>query len=284
MKKSKHAIIILLILLSFCWIVPERAQTNTKFHFVIIFPGGPSTGGPGNKMIRQFIDVLSKKTGISSAQMSGAYFNRISTADRYLQRNRNAFIMGSVGYYVSRKNRFNLEPLAALQVSGSQFEKYYIMTKKGRYASLQSLRGKVLSGNVLYEDARFIDKIIFENKIVSRNHFTLKPTSRPLRALRKVKQGKIDAVILNRMQYVSLKQFSWFKKLHVTYTSKAIPALGLMMRNTPTTNKVKNKILQSVTTMCNLSQGKKVCKSFGISGFKKTYAYRFSYLIRKYGK
>lgn len=74
------------------------------------------------------------------------------------------------------------------------------------------------------------------------------------------------------MQYNSLKRLSLFQKLSVVYKSPSLPALGLMMVNTPANAAVKPKIIAAITGMCSLQEGEKVCRNFGIQGFEKVTA------------
>jgi len=97
----------------------------------------------------------------------------------------------------------------------------------------------------------------------------LKPSSRPLSAVRKLTSGQVDAVLLNHMQYTSLKNLDVFSKIEVLYQSPQMPALGLMMANTKTNNAAKEKIVNAVTRMCNQADTKDACKNFGIDGFNK---------------
>jgi ABC-type amino acid transport substrate-binding protein len=253
-----------------------------KINFAVIFLGGPDTGAEGEKIINQFMASLTKLTTMKKDSLQGKYFNSIAEAKTYIQQNKNSYIMGSLGFYLANKKSMNLYPLAAVKIDGDDKEQYVLIVKKGSYQSLKQLKGKVLAGNVLYEDTKFINKIIFNNTIDISKHFQLKPSSRPLSAVRKLTSGQVDAVLLNHMQYNSLKNLDVFSKIEVLYQSSSMPALGLMMVNTKTNNAAKEKIVNAVTRMCNQADTKEACKNFGIDGFNKLEAETLKNEITKY--
>jgi hypothetical protein len=253
-----------------------------KINFAVIFLGGPDTGAEGEKIINQFMTSLTKLTAMKKDSLQGKYFNNITDAKSYIQQNKNSYIMGSIGFYLANKKAMNLLPLAVVKISGDDQEQFLLIVKKGSYKSLQQLKGKILAGNVIYEDTRFINTMIFDNKIDISKHFQLKPSSRPLSAVRKLTSGQVDAVLLNHMQYNSLKNLDVFSKIEVLYQSPKMPALGLMMTKTKSNAAVKDKIVNAVTRMCNQADTKEACKNFGIDGFDKLEVETLKNEITKY--
>jgi ABC-type phosphate/phosphonate transport system substrate-binding protein len=245
------------------------ALSAGKVSFADIYLGGPDPGTEGNKIITQFLAMLSKYSGIRQGTIQGQYFNNISSAKVYLRNNRDSFIIGSIGFFLANRKSMNLVPLATVKIHSNDKEQYYMLIKKGKYQTLKQMKGKIISGNVLYEDPKFINKMIFNNIINVQTFFTTKPTYRALSAVRKVDAGKYDAVLLNNMQYHSLKNLAVFKNLQVVHKSPQFPALGLMMVNTKRNQEVMGKIMKAVTEICYKEDGKSVCKNFAIGGFKK---------------
>ncbi len=239
-----------------------------KTSFALIFLGGPDTGAEGDKIINQFLSTLARLSNMGANSFQGKYFNSMTEAKAYITQNRNVYIMASIGFFLSNRNAMNLTPLALVKLQGNDREQFYLSVKKGAYKNLQQLKGKTLSGNVLYEDGKFINAMIFDNEIRIGDHFVLKPTNRPLSAIRKLTTGQFDAVLLNHMQYFSLKGLAIFQQIEVIHKSPKMPALGMMMTNTPQNRSTKNRILSAVTTMCNQADTKGVCKNFGIDGFE----------------
>src|SRR3990172_3002894 len=219
------------------------------------------------KIISQFINSLSKSTGLKKDTLQGKYFNNISDAKAYIQQHQNSYIMGSLGFFLANRKGMNLVPLAVVNLHGNDEERYYLVAEKSKYKSLSELKGKVLSGNILYEDKKFINRMIFNDTLDVSHYFKLKPTSRPLSAIRKLIRGDFDAVLLNSMQYNNLKKLSDFNKIQIIHESPKMPALGLMMINTAKDNSIKSRIVNAVTTMCSHNDTKEACMNFGIQGF-----------------
>jgi ABC-type phosphate/phosphonate transport system substrate-binding protein len=251
-------------------------------NFAVIFLGGPDTGAEGEKIITQFMSSLTKLTGMKKNSLGGKYFNNISDAKTYIQKNKNTYIMASIGFYLANRKPMNLAPLAVVRLDGEDKEQYTVIVKKGSNKTLQSLKGKLLAGNVLYEDKKFINTMIFDNKIDISTYFKIKPTNRPLSAVRKLVSGEYDAVLLNHLQYYSLKNLDLFSKIEVIHESPKMPALGLMMINTKTNKAAQSKIVGAITKMCNQEDTKGVCKNFGIDGFDKLEAEILDNEIKKY--
>jgi hypothetical protein len=176
----------------------------------------------------------------------------------------------------------NLVPLAVVKQQGVATEQYKLIIKKGAYTSIKQLKGKILAGNVLYEDRKFINKLIFENKIDVSSHFQLKPTNRPLSALRKLTSGEYAAVLINTRDYNSLRTLDLFSKVQVLKESPTMPALGLMMVNTKTNQTARSKIISAVTRMCGQADTREVCKSFSIDGFEQIEAETLKNEITKF--
>lgn len=239
-----------------------------KTSFALIFLGGPDTGAEGETIITQFMSSLAKLSGIPSGSLQGKYFNNINEAKTYITHNKNVYIMASIGFFLSNRHAMNLAPLAVVKLRGNDKEQFYLAVKKGAYSNLKQLKGKTLSGNVLYEDPRFINTMIFDNVLTIGNFFVLKPTNRPLSAIRRLTTGQYDAVLLNHMQYYSLKNIATFQQVDIIHQSPKMPALGMMMTNTAQNRSTKDKIIRAVTTMCNQADTKDVCKNFGIDGFE----------------
>ncbi|OHD65085.1 MAG: hypothetical protein A2176_02380 [Spirochaetes bacterium RBG_13_51_14] len=253
-----------------------------KISFVIIFLGGPDTGAEGETIIRQFMGSLSKLSGMKKDSIQGKYFNNIADAKIYIQQNKNSYIMASIGFYLANRKSMNLSPLAVVQQQGNDREQYYCIVKKGAHTSLKQLKGKILAGNVLYEDKKFINTMIFDNKIDISNYFQLKPSNRPLSAIRKLAAGGYDAVLVNYREYYSLKNLDLFAKIQVIHESPKMPALGLMMIDTTANRAVKSKVVNAVTRMCGQPDTKEVCKTFAIDGFDTIDEETLSNEITKY--
>ncbi len=257
----------LLLSVGLCMISMKDSHAAEKTSFAIIFSGGPDAGTEGKNLITQFISTISDLAKMKKDSVDGQYFNNSNEAIKYIKVNKNCFIMGSLGFYLSNRTALKLAPLTTVKLQGNDKEQFYVLVKTGKVKALKDLKGKKLTGSVLYENKRFINTMIFNNKLKAETHFVLEPSQRPLTAVKKVASGRSDAVLLNHMQLESLKKLAEFKQLQIIYKSEKMPALGFMMVNTPTNKANREKIIKAVSGMCGTADGKSVCKSFGIDGF-----------------
>ena len=284
--KTRKTIMTLAILLAAYVLLPYHAPAISadKISFAVIFLGGPDTGEEGEKIITQFVNSLSKLSGMSKNSIQGKYFNNIADAKTYIQQNKNSYVMASLGFYLANRKGMNLLPLALVKIQGNDKEQYYLIVKKGKYESLKELKGKILAGNIIYEDKKFINKLVFNNKVDISTYFKLKPSNRPRSAIRKLTSGEYDAVLLNHMQYNNLKRLPEFSGIQIIHESAQMPALGFMMVNTSKNKSSQKKIINAITRMCNQDDTREACKNFGIDGFDKIEPEILDNEIKKYEK
>lgn len=235
---------------------------------VIVYLGGPEAGGEGQKLIDQLIAELGAAMGLAPGALVGSYFTENAPAVEKLAAQPDSFVLGSLGFFLAQRQKAGLLPLARLKTTVDGTEQFHILVKKGRYQSLAELEGKVLCGSPLYEDPKFLDAIVFGGKLQAARYFKLEPTTRPLSAVRKLDKEQLDAVLLNTVQFESLRRLPLFDKLAELFVSEPMPALGLMVVDTPRTRAVKDQLLQTLLGLCGTPQGKSVCGNFGITGFE----------------
>ena len=246
----------------------EAVDKKDPASVVIIYLGGPDAGGEGKKLIDQLIDHLGGTMGLEPGALQGSYFTENGPAVEHLKAKKDAFVLGSLGLYLAQHKALKLSPLARLKTTEDGSERFHVVVKKGQYASLDDLKGKTLWGSPLYEDSTFLNAIVFGGKLEAAKHFALKPTNRPLTAVRKLERDEADAVLLNSVQYESLRRLPLFEKLQEIYVSDPLPALGVMMVEGPKTRALRDTFLKTILGLCGSEKGKSVCANFGIAGFE----------------
>ena len=187
----------------------HAADKAAPVALVIVNPGGPDAGSEGNKLAAE----------LAPSQIEAAYFNQLPAAAAYLGKHKDAFVLGGLGVFLSQRRGLQLVPLAQLVGKSGGDDVFTVVVRKGRYASLDELRGKTLHGSVLADDGRFVDRFVFGGKLRASEHFKCVPSERPLSALRKLGADEIDAVVLNRVQFAALEPMPLFAKLQAIYSS-----------------------------------------------------------------
>ena len=260
----------------------EEAGKNEKINLVIVFPGGPGDNKEIQRAIEKLDETIAAAAGFAAEQLRVEYFNDGDKALAHLRKNPDSFVMGSLGFFLSNRDRLQLLPLARIEQAGGRNEHYYLIVKKGEYKTAADLKGKTVSGNTLYESGAFLSKIVFDGRFDAASHFRLEPTSRPLRAIRRLLKGETDAVLLDESQYRSLERLPLFQEIGVVYTSPRLPELGLMMTDTPRSRSRKDRLLSAFTGLNRTEEGAEVLSGFGLEGFEEVAPETFDGVIKKF--
>lgn len=258
------------VLIAAIMMVSLPVLSADHLHFIIISPDLPFTvaemngtaGKPG--YVQQFTAVIARALNMPQGNIHGKFFNSYRSATPYIRQKKDVFIMSSVDYYLMMKNSLNLAPVADLVQQGGN--RYHVVVKKGKYSNIYQLKGKTLSGSALYGNLHFLNKVAFNGMNIS-SYFRLKPTRRIYSAVKRVTRGRLDAVILNQRDYNKFKQYSFFSKLQVVYSSQPASNLGIMMVNTSANQAMKDRVLRAVKSISTSQDASTMLKANGIKGF-----------------
>ena len=236
---------------------------------VIVTPPGVELGRDGARYVDELVAIVSRAMGLKPGELTGSAFGDAEAAAQAIAAHGDCFVLGSIGFYAAHRATLSLSPLLALQRADKAPERYRVIVKKGRYDSLDSLKGKTLAGSPLFESARFVDVAAFGDALKSREHFQLKPSKRPLREVRALVSEKVDAVLIDGAQFSSLGALPILESLAVLHTSEPLPSLGLMARGTDRVKSLAPRMIEAAQALCAHEEGKSLCKSFGIAGFER---------------
>ncbi|MCF8129263.1 MAG: phosphate/phosphite/phosphonate ABC transporter substrate-binding protein [Deltaproteobacteria bacterium] len=208
----------LLLLSLLCWLVIGNAEAGS-LDFVVIQPGQPGTETEARPVMDALARYIQQKMG-SGESLKGVYFNRMEPALAFLNASPPTWGITQLGVYVQHGKGFQMTPVAATRPGGFEKDVWYLMTRKDGPPKWQSLKGEI-QGNMLFEK-RAAACLLFELP-VDRLPFTLKGTFRPLRSSRSAAKGKITGVVLDRIQYETVKTMSVGQKIKVVQTSRDLP-------------------------------------------------------------
>lgn len=234
---------------------------------MIVTPPGIDLGRDGARYVAELVSLVSNAMGLGPGELEGRAFGDAAAAAREIAARPDCFVLGSLGFYAAHRAALGLVPLLALRRADGAPERYRIAVKKGRFETLAALRGRTLAGSPLYESERFIDQAVFGGALKAKENFQLKPTARPLREVRALASGKVDAVLLDAAQFASLRALPLFDSLAVLHTSDPLPSLGLMARGGARMRVLGPKMIEAAQSLCEHEAGKGLCQSFGIAGF-----------------
>ena len=260
----KQQLQVLVVLLLVAWAAPVHAEVSSERRFLICQAGGVTTADDAKPYIEGFGKYLAKKLGWDA----DTYEVRFETVNclKTLETWKPAYATIPLGDFLAAEARLGLKPLVLAKVSGKTSTRYRLLVKKGTYADLDALKGKILTGNMV-GDAAFLSRVIFKGALDAAAHFVLKQKKRPLKAIRKVARGKADAALVDALQFDSLQALAVFQKLEVIFTSEPIPNLGLVHIEGAAKGADVATFKDALIAMCSDPEGSEICKTFSLEGF-----------------
>jgi len=214
--KRDLAIFILSALL--IWIAAKHAEAGS-LDFAVIQPGQPGTEAEARPVMDALARYVQEKMG-SGETVKGAYFNQMEPALAFLKSSPPAWGIVQLGVYVQHGAPFQMTPVAATRPGGFTKDIWRLMTQTDGISSWQSLKGTV-QGNMLFE--KRASACLLFGLPPEQLPFTLEGTFRPLRSLRSVTKGKISGVVLDRVQYETVKTMPAGENIKVIQTSRELP-------------------------------------------------------------
>ncbi len=216
-KMKKRILVFLLPLLFFGgWTGNSRAG---NLDFAVIQPGQPGSKAEAQPVMDALAAYITGKMG-PDISVKGYYFNRLEPALAFLKGSPPAWAIVQLGVYVQHADEFGMTPMAATRPGGFKKDVWRLMTGGDAVSNWQSLKGDV-SGNMLFE--KKAAACLLFGLPPDRLPFTLLGTFRPLRSIRSAVKGKIAGVVLDRVQYETVKNMSVGKQLNVIQTSRELP-------------------------------------------------------------
>lgn len=233
---------------------------------VVCYPGGAVNAKDANAAMGSMLRVVERVGEWQQNSLSSAFTAKSDECRKLMSVNNPKFAITSLGLYLELRGQHHLLPVVQPKVKGHSSERYRVVVQKGKYKSLDELKGKSLGGTPL-EEPLFIGKIVFAGKYDPATFFNLKASNQAIRALRSLDKGELDAVILNEQQFGALASLPMKTPLEAIYTSEEIPLMGLVANSTTTTAEERARFSKALQGMCSDAEGKKLCELFGVESF-----------------
>jgi hypothetical protein len=233
---------------------------------IVCYPGGPVNAKDANAAMGSMLRVV-ERVGQWPAGSLNSVFTAKADECRSLMDDKNPkFAIASLGIFLEQRDRHHLVPVVQPTIKGSSKERYRVIVQKGKFNSLEELKGKSLGGTVLDEPG-FIGKIVFAGKFDPATFFDLKPSSQAIRALRSLDKGEMDAVILNDQQFNGLDSLNLTNPVEALFTSEEIPLMGMVADSKHSTPEERTRLGNALAGLCADAEGKKLCELFGVDSF-----------------
>jgi phosphonate ABC transporter substrate-binding protein len=256
---KKHETIFILLAVLF-WAVIGQAEAGS-LDFVVIQPGQPGTEAEARPVMDALANYIQLKMG-SDTTLKGHYFNHLEPALAFLKTSPPTWGIVHLGVFAQHSTGFQMTPLAATRPGGFAKDVWRLMTRKDANSDWQSLNGKIL-GNMLFE-TRAVSCLLF-GLPPDRLPFTLHGTFRPLRSLRSLLKKKITGVVLDRVQYETVKTMPTGKKIKVMHTSRDLPTSPVVWFGKP--NETMKKLAGVLQRMKDDEKAAKLLALLQTDGF-----------------
>ena len=239
-----------------------------QVQILVCYPSTAVKARDARPALDDMAKVIERLAGWQQGTISTSFTTDRNQCRQMLAKQNPSFVIASLAIYLDTLGKYKLQPVATPVVEGKSKDQYFLVVKKGSYTSIEQLEGKTLGGPWLGEP-EFLRRVVFASKIDPGKFFKLKPGRRALRDLRKLKGGKLDAVLLNLPQYKSLKSLSFGKELEAIYTSEPLPQIGVMANLSSTDENTRSRMKRALIGLCKEPGGKKLCDLFGMDGFRE---------------
>ncbi len=256
--------ILLVLTLVVAWTAPIRAGVSTERKFLICQASGVTTADDAKPYIDGFGKYLAKRLGWGA----DTYEVRFETGDclQIMETWKPSYATIPLWDFLAAEGALKMAPLVFAKVGGETSTIYRLLVKKGTFSSVDALKGKILSGNMV-ADAAYLSKVVFKGAVDAASHFVLQQKKRPLSVIRKVARAEVDAALVDSLQFESLRALSVFDKLEVIFTSAPVPNLGLVYLKGVAADGDVAAFRSALIKMCGDPDGEEICKTFGLEGF-----------------
>ena len=208
---------------------PQFAAAADNIDFAVIQPGQPGTTQDAQPVMDELASYLQKKLGTTSA-LRGYYFNDLKDALSFVDQAPPRWAIVSLDFYAEEGSRLALTPIASTRPSGFEKDTWRLVVHKDRSDDWQTVQGKIW-GTMLF-DRRAAACLAF-GRNPDKLPFRLVGTFRPLKALRATARGKGAGVVLDRMQYKSMKSLPLADKIKIIHTSEDLPTSPVVSFGSP---------------------------------------------------
>jgi hypothetical protein len=197
----------------------NRPGSADSLDFVVIQPGQPGTAEEAQPTMDALGSYVQKRMG-GGASVRGRYFNELTSALEYLREASPKWGIVSMPFYATHGRQLGLKPLASSRPGGYDKDVWRLMVPKDGPGDWRQVKGAV-SGTMLHEPAAAACLLFGANP--AGLSFTLNGTLQPLMALRQVTKGKAAGVVLDRVQFESLRGMDLIQSVKVVHQSKELP-------------------------------------------------------------
>lgn len=244
----------------------SNISASSATNVLVCYPGGSMSAQDAESAMGFMLRALEETGGWTAGTMKGLFATDIDDCTKILNEQKPQFAITTLGIFLESRGKLNLIPLVQPRIKGSSFDVYRMLVRKGTFTSIEELKGKTLGGSLVAEPV-FLKRVVFQGEVDPVSFFVLKQSTRVLRSLRNVAEGKLDAVIINSQQFRAIGSLPFADEFFVIFTSEEIPLVGAVANGQRTTTDERNRFSQALGKLCDHPDGKHLCELFGVETF-----------------
>lgn len=240
--------------------------------------GGPGTAKQAQPVVDKFLRQLEQKGGWKTQSLRGVYATSAAACDKLWKEHTPTMVVLDLATYLSRRKSWKLAPVA--HMGRADALAYHLLVRKESFKTLAELSGKTIL-TPLASDPRFVSRVVFAGKI-SSSALKLKRARRPLRAIRKLARGKVDAALVDGAAFRYLAELKLPTKLVSIHRSAGTPRLTLALAGKEGAAH-KKRVVRALPKLCR-GAGAELCKTFGVTSFLQAKRALYRGFEKRYGR
>lgn len=247
---------------------------------VLCLPGFPGTQAQAQPYLDKMLRHLETKLAWPQNSMTGIYLPDGESASGSLKDRQPGIALVGASVYVEHHKALGMNIIAKVEVDGRKEETFAVVTRKDGPDTIQGLAGKTVEGAVVH-NAQYVYNVILD-RAVAPGSLILHSQKRPLKALRNVSRGTVDAAIIDESVQKNMAELPFAENLKVVYVSKPIPAPVVVVMGAGAASAAKLKSV--LVGMCGSPDGQELCKTLTLSSIQAATDAEYKKLLKLYSR
>jgi ABC-type phosphate/phosphonate transport system substrate-binding protein len=245
---------------------------------LLVLPGFPGTSAQAQPYIDKMLRHLEAKLGWPAGSMSGRYLPDGVQGAADLASASPGLALVDPSVYAGQQQALGMKVIAKVEVGGRGEETYSVVVRKGGPASLGELKGKTVAGAVVH-DPKYVANVIMAGALGPAD-LRVVPEKRPLKALRDVARGAVDAAVVDRAVVEHMAELDFAGEVVILHTSKPVPAPAVVVMGAGVPHAAA--IAGALVGMCGRPDGAELCKTLTLTSIKAASDADYASLLKRY--
>lgn len=245
---------------------------------LMVLPGFPGTPAQAQPYIDRMLRHLEGKLGWPAGSMTGRYLPDGEEGARDLESAAPGVALVDPSVYAGRHKALGMKVIAKVEVGGRGDELYSVVVKKGGPGSLAELAGKSVAGAVAH-DPKYVANVVMGGQVAAAD-LRCTAEKRPLKALRDVARGTLDAAVVDRSVIEHLSELDFAGELTVLHTSKPVPPPAVVVMGAGLPHAAA--LAGALVGMCGRPDGAELCKTLTLTAIRAASDADYKPLLQRY--